>query len=151
MKQDDRSRILAREITLDGITKRVLVAGSGPAVIVMAEMPGISPHVARFARWVRDAGFTNHMPSLFGRGAVPDADFLPASRAEHFKTGVFACRSYCARAGAAGTEFGKLSELGAVPPPHRRGRCLDSPDGRTLADLPSAQDHASHHERRLPA
>jgi dienelactone hydrolase len=38
----------------------------------MAEMPGISPHVARFARWVRKAGFTVYMPSLFGRdGAVP--------------------------------------------------------------------------------
>jgi len=35
-------------------------------VIVMAEMPGISPHVARFARWVREAGFTVYMPSLFG-------------------------------------------------------------------------------------
>src|SRR5829696_8546656 len=46
--------------------------GAGPAVIVMAEMPGISPHVARFARWVRDARFTVYMPSLFGRdGAVP--------------------------------------------------------------------------------
>ena len=30
-------------------------------------MPGISPHVARFARWVRDAGLTVYMPSLFGR------------------------------------------------------------------------------------
>jgi dienelactone hydrolase len=62
-----------REITLDGVTKVVHVAGAGPGVIVMAEMPGISPHVARFARWVRDAGFTAYMPSLFGRdGAVPD-------------------------------------------------------------------------------
>src|SRR5882757_5716983 len=64
-----------REITLDGVTKRVHVAGTGPAVIVMTEMPGISPHVARFARWVRDAGFTVYMPSLFGRdGAVPGAE-----------------------------------------------------------------------------
>ncbi|MCP5368163.1 MAG: dienelactone hydrolase family protein [Hyphomicrobiales bacterium] len=64
-----------RDITLDGETRRVHVAGSGPAVIVMAEMPGISPHVARFARWVRDAGFTVYMPSLFGRdGAVPTAE-----------------------------------------------------------------------------
>src|SRR3954466_3514850 len=64
-----------REITLDGATKVVYVTGSGPAIIVMAEMPGISPHVARFARWVRDAGFTVYMPSLFGRdGAVPDAE-----------------------------------------------------------------------------
>ncbi len=35
----------------------------------------ISPHVVRFARWVRDAGFTVYMPSLFGRdGAVPGAE-----------------------------------------------------------------------------
>ena len=41
----------------------------------MTEMPGISPHVARFSRWVRDAGFTVYMPSLFGRdGAVPGAE-----------------------------------------------------------------------------
>jgi dienelactone hydrolase len=65
----------ARAITLDGIEKKVYVAGQGPAVIVMTEMPGISPQVARFARWVRDAGFTVCMPSLFGRdGAVPQAE-----------------------------------------------------------------------------
>lgn len=64
-----------RAVTLDAITKTVLVAGDGPAVIVMTEMPGISPEVARFARWVRDAGFTVFMPSLFGvDGAVPTAD-----------------------------------------------------------------------------
>ena len=60
----------AREITLLGKTKRVYVAGNGPAVIVMTEMPGISPYVARFARWVRDAGFTVFMPSLFGKDGV---------------------------------------------------------------------------------
>ncbi|HEV7528447.1 MAG TPA: dienelactone hydrolase family protein [Solirubrobacteraceae bacterium] len=64
-----------RVITLDGVAKVVHVAGSGPAVIVMTEMPGISPHVARFSRWVRDAGFTVYMPSLFGRdGAVPGVE-----------------------------------------------------------------------------
>src|SRR5512138_32599 len=64
-----------RPIALDGVMKVVHVAGRGPAVIVMTEMPGISPHVARFARWVRDAGFTVYMPSLFGRdGAVPGAE-----------------------------------------------------------------------------
>jgi dienelactone hydrolase len=64
-----------RSVTLDGTTKVVHVAGTGPGVIVMTEMPGISPHVARFARWVRDAGFTVYMPSLFGRdGAVPGAE-----------------------------------------------------------------------------
>ncbi|MDP3762381.1 MAG: dienelactone hydrolase family protein [Ramlibacter sp.] len=64
-----------RELTCVGRTKPVWVAGKGPAVIVMAEMPGISPHVARFARWVRDAGFTVYMPSLFGRdGAAASAE-----------------------------------------------------------------------------
>lgn len=64
-----------REITLDGVTKKMHVAGTGPAVIVMTEMPGISPQVARFSRWVRDAGFTVYMPSLFGRdGAVPTVE-----------------------------------------------------------------------------
>ena len=76
MKQDDPLEDFApREIALDGVARRVYVAGRGPAVIVMSEMPGISPHVARFARWVRDAGFTVYMPSLFGRdGAVPRAE-----------------------------------------------------------------------------
>lgn len=64
-----------REITLNDVTKVVWTMGEGPAVIVMTEMPGISPHVARFARWVRDAGFTVYMPSLFGKdGAIPSAD-----------------------------------------------------------------------------
>jgi dienelactone hydrolase len=76
MNQDDTlSDFEAREIALEGTAKRVYVAGAGPAVIVMTEMPGISPQVARFARWVRDAGFTVYMPSLFGRdGAVPGVD-----------------------------------------------------------------------------
>lgn len=76
MNEDDPLDDFAhREITLDGVTKLVHVAGSGPAVIVMAEMPGISPYVARFSRWVRDAGFTVYMPSLFGRdGAVPSVE-----------------------------------------------------------------------------
>jgi dienelactone hydrolase len=72
---DPLADFTARRIAIDGIDKVVYVAGSGPAVIVMPETPGISPHLARFARWVRDAGFTAWMPSLFGRdGAVPDAE-----------------------------------------------------------------------------
>ncbi len=73
-EDDPLDDFTSRAITLEGVTKVVYVAGAGPAVIVMTEMPGISPHVARFSRWVRDAGFTVYMPSLFGRdGAVADA------------------------------------------------------------------------------
>ncbi|HTY16970.1 MAG TPA: dienelactone hydrolase family protein [Myxococcota bacterium] len=60
-----------RDVTLQGRTKLVFVTGQGPAVIVMTEMPGISPHVARFARMVRDAGFTVWMPQLFGDPGRP--------------------------------------------------------------------------------
>ena len=76
MNQDDPLEDFAhREIVLDSAAKTVHVAGRGPGVIVMAEMPGISPQVARFARWVREAGFTVYMPSLFGRdGAVPQVE-----------------------------------------------------------------------------
>lgn len=63
-----------REITLNKIEKRVYVQGSGPAIIVMHEMPGLIPHVARFARWACEAGFTVYMPSLFGSdGVTPTA------------------------------------------------------------------------------
>jgi dienelactone hydrolase len=76
LKQDDPLDDFSnRDIAFDGVGKKVYVAGHGPGVIVMTEMPGISPHVARFARWVRGAGFTVYMPSLFGRdGAVPQAE-----------------------------------------------------------------------------
>lgn len=60
-----------RRITLNGVTKVVHVSGAGPAVIVLPELPGISPHVARFARWVREASFTVYMPSLYGRDGEP--------------------------------------------------------------------------------
>ena len=46
LKQDDPLEDFApREIAFDGVAKRVYVAGRGPAVIVMSEMPGISPEV----------------------------------------------------------------------------------------------------------
>jgi dienelactone hydrolase len=47
-------------------TRDVFRRGSGPAVIVMAEVPGITPLVAGFAVRVADAGFTVFMPQLFG-------------------------------------------------------------------------------------
>lgn len=85
-----------RSVKIDGVTKTVYVAGEGPAVIVMHEMPGLIPEVARFARWTRDAGFTVYMPSLFGKdGDVPDAD----SAAKVFQA---ACVSAEFRALAAG-------------------------------------------------
>jgi dienelactone hydrolase len=75
LADDPLADFACHTLTFEASSKTVYTAGYGPAVIVMAEMPGISPDVARFARWVRDAGFTVYMPSLFGRdGAVPLAE-----------------------------------------------------------------------------
>ncbi|MEU7136739.1 dienelactone hydrolase family protein [Streptomyces sp. NPDC046261] len=64
-----------RLVDVDGVVKTVYAGGSGPAVVLMPEMPGISPDVLRLARWVRDAGFTVHVPSLFGTdGAWPSVE-----------------------------------------------------------------------------
>ena len=60
-----------RSFTHDGVTRLVFGAGTGAAVIVIHEMPGITPHVADFARRVRDAGFSVRMPSLFGEPGRP--------------------------------------------------------------------------------
>ena len=68
---DPLSDFERRDLTFLDETRRVYVIGSGPAVIVMTEMPGIHPQVARFARWVRDAGFTVWMPHLFGDDGRP--------------------------------------------------------------------------------
>ncbi len=58
----------------EGVSRRVFQMGEGPAVIVMAEIPGITPKVADFARRVVAAGFTAVMPVLFGTpGADPTA------------------------------------------------------------------------------
>jgi dienelactone hydrolase len=54
------------EFSFDGSTRTVYRAGSGPGVVVMSEMPGITPNVAAFAQRVVDAGFTVAMPTLFG-------------------------------------------------------------------------------------
>jgi dienelactone hydrolase len=53
-------------LTHDGFTHRVFRVGTGPAVIVIHEAPGLHPGVIEFGRHVVDAGFTVFMPSLFG-------------------------------------------------------------------------------------
>ncbi len=56
----------ATEHTAQGVTRTVYRRGEGPPVVVMHEIPGITPEVARFARRVADEGFTVVMPWLFG-------------------------------------------------------------------------------------
>lgn len=53
--------------THDGVTHDVYRRGSGPAVIVIAEVPGITPAVISFADRVVALGCTAVMPHLFGK------------------------------------------------------------------------------------
>ena len=48
-------------------TRRVYKRGTGPAVIIIHEIPGLNPLVVRFADRVADAGMTVYLPSLFGQ------------------------------------------------------------------------------------
>jgi dienelactone hydrolase len=46
-------------------------AGSGPAVVLIHEMPGIHPGVVAFGRRLVAAGYSVYLPSLFGRPGEP--------------------------------------------------------------------------------
>ncbi len=60
-----------RPFAAGGRTKAVLWAGSGPAVLVLPEIPGITPEVAGFARRLVAAGYTVALPQLFGELGAP--------------------------------------------------------------------------------
>ncbi|HEX3333220.1 MAG TPA: dienelactone hydrolase family protein [Acidimicrobiales bacterium] len=55
----------------DGKRRDVYRIGSGPAVIVISEIPGITPLVAQFGRRVAAAGCTAVLPVLFGEPGRP--------------------------------------------------------------------------------
>ncbi len=57
--------------TQDGKTRDVFRKGAGPAVVVIAEMPGITPLVVQFADRVVDIGCTAVLPHLFGEPGRP--------------------------------------------------------------------------------
>ena len=65
-KTDDLADFTKGTFTHDGKTRDVYRIGSGPAVIVISEIPGITPGVAGFARRVAAIGCTAVVPHLFG-------------------------------------------------------------------------------------
>ena len=71
------------EFTAAGRTRDVYRRGTGPGVIVIHEIPGITPKVAAFANDVVAAGFTVVMPSLVGTpGRAMSAPYGMASMAK---------------------------------------------------------------------
>ena len=66
--------------TAAGITHTTYQRGSGPGVIVVHEIPGITPTVAQFANDIVDAGFTVVMPLLVGEvGRPPSGRYMGTS------------------------------------------------------------------------
>jgi dienelactone hydrolase len=57
--------------THQGRSHPVYRAGTGPAVIVIHEIPGIHPGMLTFAQRLIAAGYTVYLPSLFGRPGEP--------------------------------------------------------------------------------
>lgn len=59
------------QFTHDGKTRTVFRRGKGPGIVIIHEIPGITPEVAGFARRVADAGFHVALPNLFGTPGKP--------------------------------------------------------------------------------
>jgi dienelactone hydrolase len=76
MTDDDLIDFRRDTFTHEAKTRTVFRQGSGPAVIVMAEFPGISPMVFDFARRVAREGCTAVVPHLYGN---PGRDPSPAA------------------------------------------------------------------------
>src|SRR3954463_14680250 len=66
MGNDTLAGFTTTTFTYDGKTRDVFRSGSGPAVVVIAEMPGITPKVVEFAKRVEALGCTVALPHLFG-------------------------------------------------------------------------------------
>jgi dienelactone hydrolase len=74
--------------TAEGKTRDIYRTGSGPAVIVMSEVPGITPLVADFGKKVAAIGCTAVLPNMFGTpGKSPSIPYA-------LQTFVHACISH---------------------------------------------------------
>ena len=71
MAQPDIPGYERENFTDGGATRTVYRRGAGPAVIVIAEIPGITPKVIEFADRVVDIGCSVWLPSLFGEPGHP--------------------------------------------------------------------------------
>jgi dienelactone hydrolase len=57
-----------------GRTHELFRAGTGPAVVIIHEVPGLTPRVATFGRAVANRGMTAILPSLFGSPGRPPSN-----------------------------------------------------------------------------
>lgn len=78
-EHDDLPGWTRDEFTSAGITHDTYRKGSGPGVVVIHEIPGITPKVLTFAEEVVARGFTVVMPALMGTpGREPSVPYIAA-------------------------------------------------------------------------
>ena len=97
MADDDLADFERDAFAHGGKQRTVFRQGAGPAVIVMAEVPGITPKVAAFARRVAAIGCTAVMPHLFG---TPGKDPVAGGRLRHHGVRPVGRSCRCASAGS---------------------------------------------------
>lgn len=77
----DISDFARRDFTFAGKTKPVLLIGDdGPAVIVIHEVYGFTPPLARFCRWIAAAGMRAYAPILLGTPDATNPEKISCSR-----------------------------------------------------------------------
>ncbi|MDC0672735.1 dienelactone hydrolase family protein [Nannocystis radixulma] len=81
--EGDLSTYACESFAHGGVVHPVYRKGSGPAVLVITEMPGISPQVLGFADRLVALGFSVALPQLFG---VPGFDAVRASAPARLRT-----------------------------------------------------------------
>jgi dienelactone hydrolase len=67
------------DVTFLGTTRKVYRTGtSGPGIVLMHEIPGLTPEVLRLGKLLSDEGFRMALPSLFGTDGEPGSPLLDA-------------------------------------------------------------------------
>lgn len=81
--EGDLSQWSRGTFTAAGITHDTYRRGSGPGIVLVHEIPGITPSVLRFANDLVGAGFTVVMPDVVGTpGKPPSGPYLATSMAK---------------------------------------------------------------------
>lgn len=77
--RDELQDFQSDQITLLGVTREVFRLGEGPCIIIIPEIPGITPEHAALARRVASHGYTTVTPSVFGTPGKPMTNSYAAS------------------------------------------------------------------------
>lgn len=77
LAQDDRTPFTnVFDWEAQGMAHPVLVAGKGPGIILMHELPGFVPEFWRLAHWLVAAGFRVYAPALYDPAGTPHEELV---------------------------------------------------------------------------